>query len=222
MLRHWRWLIRLGFRLLYNELAFTYDWVSAITSVGQWREWQRRALPRLAEPPRVLEMAHGTGNTLIDLTRAGFRPVGIDLSPHMGQIARRKLARHGLTAPLVRGRAEALPFASGCFPSIVATFPTEYIIEPRALAEFRRVLQSADPASGTPAGRLVFVPTARITAGSLAHRLAAWLFSATGQAGPWPPQVEARYRAAGFRVRVESDLLPWSEVVIVIAEKAGA
>jgi hypothetical protein len=83
------------------------------------------------------------------------------------------------------------------------------------------VLRDADPAAGVPAGRLVFVPTATITAGSVAHRLAAWLFSATGQAGPWPPQVEARFRAAGFRPRIEADLLPWSEVTIVIAEKAS-
>ena len=193
--------------------------MSAITSVGQWRAWQRRALPRLPSG-RVLEMAHGTGDTLIDLAEAGFQPIGIDQSPYMGGIARRKLARRGLRLPLVRGRAEALPFASGSFPAIVATFPTEYIIEPKALAEFHRVLQSAQPASGRPAGRLVFVPVARITGDSMAHRLAAWLFSATGQAGPWPPQVEARYRAARFRARTESDLLPWSEVVIVIAEKA--
>ncbi len=107
-----------------------------------------------------------------------------------------------------------LPFASRAFPSIVALFPTEYIIDPAALAEFWRVLQ--------PGGRLVFVPTARLIGGSPLHRLAAWLFAITGQAGPWPPQVEARYRQAGFTPRVEVDRLPYSEVVIVVAEKPHA
>lgn len=203
-------LFRFGFRLLYNELAFTYDWVSWGTSVGQWRSWQRCALPRLAGP-RVLEMAHGTGNTLIDLDEAGFQPVGMDLSPYMGRIAKRKLARRGLSVPLVRGRARALPFASACFHSIVATFPTEFIVDPAALAEFHRVLR--------PGGRLAFVPTAVITGGGLIDQFAAWLYAITGQAGPWPPGVEARYRAAGFEARVEGEKLARSEVVIVIAEK---
>jgi len=213
LLRFYRWLLRLGFRLLYNELAFTYDWVSWGTSLGQWRAWQRRALPRLPRG-RVLEMAHGTGDTLLDLAQAGFAPVGLDLSPAMSRIARRKLARRGLAVPQVRGRAQALPFAAGAFPAIVALFPTEYIVDPAALAEFARVLQ--------PGGRVVFVPTARITGGRWLQRLAAWLFAVTGQSGPWPPEVEGRYRAAGLRARLEVDQLPGSEVVIVIAEKPEA
>ncbi|MBM4425321.1 MAG: hypothetical protein FJ030_18410, partial [Chloroflexi bacterium] len=35
-----RFLLRLAFRLLYNEFAFTYDLVSWAVSVGQWRQWQ--------------------------------------------------------------------------------------------------------------------------------------------------------------------------------------
>lgn len=222
MRRFRRWLIRLGFDLLYNELAITYDWVSTATSVGQWRTWQRTALSRLTSGPRVLELAHGTGDTLIDLVGRGFQPVGIDLSQHMGLIAGRKLARHRIDVPLVRGRAQALPFASRSFPSIVATFPTEYIVDPNALAEFSRVLQDPDPAVGKPGGRLIFIPSAVITGGGLLHRLAAGLFSATGQSGNWPPQVEARYQAAGFKTRIEVQKLKYSQVTIVVAEKVSA
>lgn len=203
-------LLRFGFRLLYNELAFTYDWVSWCTSVGQWRSWQRCALPRLSGP-QVLEMAHGTGDTLVDLVEARFQPVGIDLSPYMGRIAKRKLALRGLFVPLARGRAQALPFASACFQSIVATFPTEFIVDPAALAEFHRVLR--------PGGRLAFVPTAVITGSGPIDQFAAWLFAITGQSGPWPPGVEALCRAAGFEARVEVEKLARSKVVIVIAEK---
>ena len=209
-LRRLACLIRLGFRLLYNELAFTYDWVSWATSVGQWRSWQRCALPRVVGP-QVLEMAHGTGDTLLDLAAAGFRPIGIDLSHSMGRIARGKLARRGIALPLVGGRAQALPFATESLPSIVATFPTEFIVDPAALSEFHRVLR--------PSGRLVFIPTAKITAGSPVHQFAAWLFAVTGQSGPWPPAVEARYRAAGFETRIALESLRRSEVVVVVAEK---
>lgn len=204
------YLLRLGFRLLYNELAFTYDWVSHLTSMGQWREWQRTALARLPKG-RILEVAHGTGDTLIDLLAAGCQPVGIDLSPYMGRIARRKLRQQGLSAPLVRGRAQALPFAPGAFPAIAATFPTEFIVAADSLAEFHRVL--------APGGRLVFIPTAIFTSPLPLDRLADWLFKITGQRGPWPPNVEATFRSAGFAVRVETEALPRSRVTVVIAEK---
>ena len=92
----WR-LVRFGFRLLYNELAWTYDWVSWAVSLGRWRSWQRVALP-LLDAPRdgsVLELAHGTGNLLLDMLEAGLLPTGYDLSPNMGRNAQRKLRRAG-------------------------------------------------------------------------------------------------------------------------------
>lgn len=205
-----RVLIRFAFRLLYNELAWTYDWVSRAVSLGQWRSWQRAALARL-RGPRVLEVAHGTGDLLLDLAEAGFQPVGLDLSPAMGRLARRKLQRHGRRLPLVRGRAQALPFASESFPSIVTTFPTEFILDPRSLDEFRRVLM--------PGGRLVVVGEGRLTGQGLVVRALEWLYAITGQRGPWPPDPGALFPEVGFSFTVEVDRLPRSEVALVVAEK---
>ena len=77
--RIWWGLVELGFRLLYNELAWTYDLVSWVVSLGAWRAWQRSALRFLAVPPGspVLELAHGTGNFQIDLRTAGLDPTGL-------------------------------------------------------------------------------------------------------------------------------------------------
>ena len=103
-----RRLLKFAFGLLYNQLAWTYDLVSWVVSVGQWRSWQRSALPYLPGRP-VLEVAHGTGNLLLDLTSLGLAPIGLDLSPAMSRIASRKLKRAlggpGLPVPLVRGKA---------------------------------------------------------------------------------------------------------------------
>jgi len=147
----WWTLSRFGFRLLYNEMAFTYDVVSWTVSLGQWRDWQRTALPHLDAPSAgpVLELAHGTGNLQIDLRRAGFQAVALDLSRTMGRIADRKLRGWGWRPRLVRARAQALPFAAGHFAGVVSTFPTEFIIAPATLAEIFRVLR--------PGGRLVVV-----------------------------------------------------------------
>jgi hypothetical protein len=57
----WR-LVRFGFRLLYNEMAFTYDAVSAVVSLGEWRSWQRAALnflPPLSAPRAGAGARHG-------------------------------------------------------------------------------------------------------------------------------------------------------------------
>lgn len=205
------------FSLLYYELAFTYDLVSWTVSMGQWRSWQRSALPYLRDL-RVLEVGHGTGNLLLDLVRGGSEPVGLDLSPRMGAIARRKLRRAlSRPVPLVRGSVDNLPFASGTFPSVLSTFPTEYIGRTAAIAEFYRVL--------APGGVLVSVPAAQITGLAPTDRAADWLFRVTGQAArtgtsadPLAPLL-ARYAAAGFTARIEHVRLPRSIVTIIVAEK---
>lgn len=203
--------LRLFFRLLYNQAAWAYDWVSAAVSLGQWRAWQRAGLSRL-RGRRVLEIAHGTGDMLLDMMALGFTPTGLDLSAAMGRQARRKLRRQGVSAPLVRARVQALPFKDGAFPSLLATFPTDFIVDPAALAEFARVLQ--------PGGVLVAVPAAQITGPALPDRWADWLFQVTGQAATdWFAPVLARYRAAGLEARIERVALPRSLVTVLVAEK---
>jgi ubiquinone/menaquinone biosynthesis C-methylase UbiE len=221
-----RALLRFFFRLLYHEFAFTYDLVSWTVSVGQWREWQRQVIPHIVGD-KVLEVAHGTGDLQIDLAAAGYRPVAFDLSPFMGRIAQRKLARRKLSPPFVRGAVQALPFVSNHFTTLVSTFPSEFIIDPKAVREFYRIL--------APDGRMVFIPAATILPGHLADRLARWLFEVTGQSaapqadgggwppkdtiGGWPPRLLMTYRDAGFQIRIESHSLPRSLVWVVIADK---
>ncbi len=169
----WRRLVRFGFYLLYNPLAFTYDSVSKLVSFGAWRCWQRAALAHLPRDGWALELAHGTGDLQIDLAAAGVSSIGYDLSANMGRIARQKLSRHGVVPRLVRGRAQTLPFADGAFRSVVSTFPTDFIIDPETLREVRRVL-AAD-------GILVIVPSALFTGGGAAVRLLDGLYRITGQ-----------------------------------------
>ena len=175
--RLWLKLVKWGFHLLYNQFAWTYDAVSWLVSLGNWRRWQRAVIPYLAGE-RTLEMASGTGNLLIDLAEAGFRPCGLDLSPYMVRITRRKLRRRGLTVPLCRGRAQALPFADGVFDSVVSTFPAEFILQPTTLREVARVLR--------PGGRAVVIAEARLAGRGLLSRLIELLYTITGQRGSWP------------------------------------
>jgi ubiquinone/menaquinone biosynthesis C-methylase UbiE len=210
--------LRTFFALLYNQLAWTYDLVSWVVSAGQWRLWQRSVLPFLPGRP-VLEVAHGTGNLLLDLVSLGLEPVGLDLSPAMGRLASHKLKRRlgskTLPVPLVRGSVEALPFAANSLASVVSTFPTDFIVQPNVIAEFYRVLR--------PGGAFVCVPAAQITGPALVDRWAAWLFRVTGQSptGWFAPLVE-RFQEAGFRARLEQVRQARSRVMVIVAEKAGS
>lgn len=208
----WR-LIRFGFRLLYNELAWTYDAVSAVVSLGDWRGWQRAALPYLGVTPgaRVLELAHGTGNLQIDLRTAGVIPVGLDLSPHMGRIARGKLARHRLAPRLVRGRGQALPFPAESFPAVVSTFPTEFIIDPFTVGEVYRVL--------APGGRFVIVINGLLTGGGIVRRMLEWAYRVTGQRGPWPGDPLRVFGEAGFALKQVEVSLARSRVLLFVATR---
>lgn len=213
--RAWWNLVRFGFRLLYNELAFTYDTVSKVVSLGAWRCWQRTAIKHLPAPTGapILELAHGTGDLQIDLHAAGYRTVGYDLSPRMGRIARAKLTRQGVPARLARGYAQALPFGDGAFPAVVCTFPTPFIIEQTTVREIYRVLQ--------PGGRLVVVPSGVLTGGTVADDALEWLYDITGQRGGGFDPFTQAFTDAGFRVEVMQEQCPRSVVVVLAAHKAN-
>ncbi|MCS6870891.1 MAG: methyltransferase domain-containing protein [Anaerolineae bacterium] len=207
----WR-LVRFGFRLLYNELAFTYDTVSYVVSLGEWRAWQRAALNFLPPPSApVLELAHGTGNLQLDLHAAGVRSVAIDLSPYMSRIAVRKLRRANVPPRLVRARAEQLPFRDESFSAALSTFPTSFILALETLREVYRVLQ--------PSGRLIVVPNAVFTGKSVAQRSIELAYRLTGQRSGAPFNLSERFAAAGFRLSLAQVPAKRSVVQVVIAEK---
>src|SRR4051794_3110253 len=116
------WLLGTAFTLLYNQFAWAYDWVSHTFFHGQWRTWQRLALQRLPGIPgaQVLELGFGTGDIQYDLLRAGYRPVGIDLSAAMLRATRRKARRRGIAGRLrlARAQAQALPFPAATFDAV--------------------------------------------------------------------------------------------------------
>ncbi len=208
----WR-LVRFGFRLLYNEMAFTYDTVSWIVSLGAWRCWQRTSLKHLDVEAGglVLELAHGTGNLLLDLHTSGCRTVGYDLSAYMGRIARKKLKKHGAPVNLVRGRAQQLPFAALTFSAVVCTFPTDFIITPETLREVHRVIQ-AD-------GSFVVVAAGILRRGGVAGSFLEWLYRITGQREHSGFDAVTYLADYGFDAEVFQEDCPRSVAHVIVARK---
>lgn len=203
--------MRFGFRLLYNEMAFTYDTVSMVVSLGAWRCWQRAALKHLHADGCVLELAHGTGDLQIDLKQAGYETVGYDLSTSMGRIARRKLHRSYLVPTLVQGRAQQLPFATQRFSAVVSTFPTPFIIQPDTLSEIRRVLVDD--------GMLVIVPSGTFVGRGAAENTLELLYRITGQREGAMETILKPFYDHGFETQLVHEDCPRSVALVVIARK---
>jgi len=98
---------------------------------------------------RVLEVAIGTGRNLpFYLTASSL--TGIDVSPEMLAVARKRAEERGLPVDLLEGDAEHLPVEDAAYDSVVCCLSLCTIPEPAAaIAEMQRAL--------APGGRLLLV-----------------------------------------------------------------
>ena len=135
----------------YDRSAESYDriiaWFERIF-FGEGREWVcSRA------QGEVLEIAAGTGRNL-PFYPEGVRLTGIELSPEMLAIARRRARKTGIEADLREGDAQCLTFPDASFDTVVATLALCTIPDDRrAVAEAARVLR--------PGGRLLLLEHVR-------------------------------------------------------------
>ena len=205
-------LLRVFFRWLYHPLAFAYDLVAAAVSLGQWKDWGRAVLPFI-QGTRILELGHGPGHLLISLASPDRLVIAIDESRQMSRLASRRLKQLAPNeAPaLARGISQVLPFPRSSFDTLVSTFPSEYIFDPRTLEEVRRVL--------VPGGRLVTLPVAWPR-----NRILSWIFRITGEAPSEALEVVKNrfitpFQKSGFQVDVQTLEVKSGTVMILIATR---
>ncbi|MEE9216519.1 MAG: class I SAM-dependent methyltransferase [Anaerolineales bacterium] len=209
-MRIFRSLLQLFFRQFYTTLAWSYDIVARIVSVGQWNDWVRSILEPFPARP-ILEIAHGPGHLLLELNLRRGNAFGVDASRQMCRMASHRLKRNGHVSKVVQGRAQALPFPPETFATLLSTFPTEFILDPGSLTEAHRTLQLE--------GQYRIVPMAEIRGPSLLDRMAGWLFRVTWQYVELPTSWTQPISDAGFHVRREDVLLSRSRVIRIIATR---
>jgi demethylmenaquinone methyltransferase/2-methoxy-6-polyprenyl-1,4-benzoquinol methylase len=138
---------------IFDATAPDYQRVERLLALGTGPWYRRQALLRagLAPGMRVLDVAVGTGLVAREAARILGDPeavVGID--PSAGMMA--AAAADGIA--LVRGRAEALPFADHAFDFLALGYALRHLSDLQAVfREFRRVLR--------PAGRLLLLEITR-------------------------------------------------------------
>lgn len=136
---------------LYARIAPYYDAMNDVMTFGFVRRWRAEAARVAAEGPegRVLDVASGTGDLTLALSRHVAQVVGLDLLPGMVRRARRKALRRGAYGvEFVVGDGLSLPFCSASLAVVSTAFGLRNMPDiSAAMGEMVRVL--------CPEGRLV-------------------------------------------------------------------
>lgn len=158
--------------------AWLYDAVVRVISFGRDRAIRRWTVAQAAIRPgeSVLDVGCGTGDLTLAAraqTGAAGSVVGLDASPEMIAVARRKAARKRADVDFRVGLIEATGFPDRTFDVVLSSLMLHHLpgdLKRRGLEECRRVLK--------PGGRLVVVDFAQPAAG--ARGGVAWLHPAPG------------------------------------------
>jgi ubiquinone/menaquinone biosynthesis C-methylase UbiE len=213
--RLWWRIVQAGFHAFYHRGAFTYDLVSRIVSLNHWKEWQKTALTFLPDAPAtILEIAHGTGELQIALHDRGYTVYGVDLSPQMGRITRRKARARSFEPKLVRGDSRKLAFQAASMDGVVCTFPTGFIFQMEVWQEIWRVLR--------PGCCAALVINAELVGHSPLITILEWAYSVTGQRSGMPDGFLDQVAACGFTVDQVLVEIPDSHVTLLVARKQAS
>jgi demethylmenaquinone methyltransferase/2-methoxy-6-polyprenyl-1,4-benzoquinol methylase len=136
-------------REMFDRISPSYDRMNMLMSMGRDGRWRRLAVRMSGASPggAALDVCCGTGDLAIELRRSvgpSGRVVGLDFSPQMLAVARRKSA----AVEWVQGDALDLPFADGAFDAATVGFGVRNLADlGRGFAELTRVVR--------PGGRVV-------------------------------------------------------------------
>ncbi len=140
---------------MFDNIAFRYDFLNHLLSMGIDKIWRRRAIRLLKSipAPRILDIATGTGDLALAALR--LKPseiVGLDMSKEMLKVAQVKVDKRGLssTIKLMHGDSESIPFPDNSFDAITVAFGVRNFENlNRGLSEMSRVLK--------PGGKVVIL-----------------------------------------------------------------
>lgn len=149
-------LILWGYNLLYHQFSWMYNFAAWLVSAGRWDNWIRSTAEFQLEEP-ILDIGCGQGVLLDYAEHNKIMAFGLDESPQMLRRSQKRLPAG--SGKLIRGLGQSMPFASGSFKTITATFPAPYLFEQSTLREINRML--------TPQGRLFILVTAVVSGRSL-------------------------------------------------------
>ncbi len=131
---------------IFNSVAKNYDLLNTIFSMGRDRRWRERLAKEMEGTDYVLDIATGTGEVLIEISKNNdqWSAIGLDPSAQMLVLGQKKISSMGLTKKInfIQGAGESLPFRDNSFDAITIAFGIRNTVDPlNSLKEMQRVLK---------------------------------------------------------------------------------
>jgi len=130
-------------RRLFATIADRYDLITRILSAGRDQRWKARLveLAQIRQGTRVLDLACGTGDIAIAAAARGATVVGLDITPRMIVLAKKKPVTGDGRASWIVGDMGALPIATGAVDIVTTGYGLRNVPDlSSAIAEIHRVL----------------------------------------------------------------------------------
>jgi demethylmenaquinone methyltransferase/2-methoxy-6-polyprenyl-1,4-benzoquinol methylase len=161
-------------RAMFDRIAGVYDAMNSVMTAGLHHRWRERAadLARVGPGSRALDVATGTGDLALALSRRGADVVGSDFSEGMLERARDKSA----AVRWEQGNALELPYEDDAFDAATVGFGARNFSDlERGLSEMTRVVR--------PGGRVVVLEITRPTRPPLSTFFSLWFDRVVPQLG---------------------------------------
>jgi demethylmenaquinone methyltransferase/2-methoxy-6-polyprenyl-1,4-benzoquinol methylase len=132
---------------MFDAISNEYDGLNRVISFGIDIKWRNKVVQIVADaqPKNILDIATGTGDLAINLTRTNASQIiGLDISEGMLDVGRQKILKKELheTIDMVVGDSENLPFDDNAFDAITVAFGVRNFDNLEiGLAEILRVLK---------------------------------------------------------------------------------
>ena len=199
-------------RNLFTKVAYRYDLMNDLMSLGLHRCWKKSFIHRLPLHPqaRILDVAGGTGDIAIQLQKAyshlGLQISVCDLTPAMLEEGRDKAINQGLLKGLEWscGNAEQLPYLNESFDVYAVAFGMRNIADKaQALKEAWRVLK--------PGGWFFCLEFSQVTLSPLAKLYDAYSFHILPKVGEWVSKNQAAYQYLVESIRQFPNQQQWQQ-----------
>ncbi len=132
---------------MFDTISENYDELNRVISFGIDVKWRKKVVAIIAKtkPAKILDVATGTGDLAINLTKTGASEIiGLDISEGMLAVGKNKIKDKGLdkVIKMVKGDSENLPYEDNYFDAITVAFGVRNFENlEKGLSEIFRVLR---------------------------------------------------------------------------------